>query len=423
MYYTVASPGDNWWVRLDGGLGTFIGNEQDGEARWNKVDGRVNVEVGKWLIPDVAVSLRLSAFHVSSQGCDSLGNPWLDMESRTGDTYFGGYYHPMSLHGLSAMGIVTLDWTNFIYGYERGGRRRMHVQTPLGIGGVWLYGKQCNALATSGQTGDVRWRSNVAFMGGLRAEWALSADVALHGSMEMLATSGAIDWTDLYGNANPPHPNRVVDWMPSLNVGVTINLKGRRTKYRAEHGFEPIYIQRSGLKPLIIYDTIEELHRYVDNSPCEYCAHMSYLRRLEYDMKNLMPTGSAPEPPITLGTAVFFASGSSNIDLNGQVNLGWLAGQLAMCDDSTELFVVGMADTASGSPEANRVLSEKRCEAVRDALMGKHGIDGSRLVMIPLGGFALHPEAERNRSVIVVVKTDDTQAIIERWVEKAGKKH
>lgn len=415
LIYTIAPPGNNWWIRLSGGVQTFIGNEQDGAARWNKVNGGAHVEVGKWLLPDVAVSLRLSAFRVSSQGCDSLGNPWLDMEQRTHDTYLGGLYHPMSLHGLSAMGIVTLDWTNFLKGYERGRRLRWHLRTPFGIGGIWLYGKQRNAYATSGKMGNMRWSSNVAFMTGLRADCALSPDIALHGAIEMLATSGTLDRTDINRYADPPYPNRVIDWVPSLNMGVTIDLKARQAdNNRVEHGFAPILLRHAETHPFIIIDTLEDLRNVIHNTPCEYCARLSYLRRLEYDMEHLMPSGSSPDAPIALGTAVYFNIGSSDIDLNGRMNLAWLAGQLAMCDDTTEILVIGMADTASGSAEGNRELSQKRCMSVREALIKEHGLDGSRLQMVPLGGFAMYSEAERNRCVIVVVKTDNTQAIVER---------
>lgn len=423
LLYNIASPGDNWWIHLAGGVQTFIGNEQDGAARWNKVNGGAHVEVGKWLIPDVAVSLRLSAFHVSSQGCDSLGNPWLDMEQYTHDTYFGGLYHPMSIHGLTAMGIVTLDWTNLFKGYERGRRLRPHLQTPLGIGGIWLYGSQRNAAAVSGQLGKMRWSSNVAFMTGLRVECALSPNIALHSSVELLATSGTIDRTDHNSYANPPHPNRVIDWIPSLNIGVTINLKNPKPNHGEKHGFAPIALRRTTwLDTLVICDTIELLHpRHTNNTPCEYCAHVSYLRRLEYDMKNLMPSGCSPNAPAVLGTVIYFDRGGSVIDLNGQMNLAWLAGQVAMCHDTTEFYVIGMADTASGSAESNRVLSERRCEAVRDALVKKYGIEDCRLAIVPLGGFAMHPEPDRNRCVIVVIKTEDTQAIVSKWLEKQKK--
>ena len=67
MLYVIASPFDNWFITFGGGVQTFIGNELEASARRNKMDYSLRVEIGKWIIPDVAVSLRMSYYSVHGQ--------------------------------------------------------------------------------------------------------------------------------------------------------------------------------------------------------------------------------------------------------------------------------------------------------------------------------------------------------------------
>ena len=57
LQYIIASPFDNWYLSISGGIQTFIGNELVASARMNKLNYNAKIEVGKWVIPDVAVSV------------------------------------------------------------------------------------------------------------------------------------------------------------------------------------------------------------------------------------------------------------------------------------------------------------------------------------------------------------------------------
>ena len=61
LLYIIASPFDNWYIITGGGIQTFMGNELISSARHNKLNFNGHVEIGKWVIPDLSVSLRLSA--------------------------------------------------------------------------------------------------------------------------------------------------------------------------------------------------------------------------------------------------------------------------------------------------------------------------------------------------------------------------
>ena len=60
LAYIIASPFDNWYITVGAGAQTFIGNEVEASARCNKLNWNGRIEIGKWVIPDVAISLRYS---------------------------------------------------------------------------------------------------------------------------------------------------------------------------------------------------------------------------------------------------------------------------------------------------------------------------------------------------------------------------
>ena len=75
LLYLIASPFDNWYLNVGGEIHTFIGNTPDAAAQWNKLNMGGRIEVGKWIIPDVAVSLRLGGFNICTRW-KSLSHNW-----------------------------------------------------------------------------------------------------------------------------------------------------------------------------------------------------------------------------------------------------------------------------------------------------------------------------------------------------------
>jgi hypothetical protein len=120
--FIIASPFDNWYVHVGGGIQTFIGNEIESSARRNKLNFNGQFEIGKWIIPDVAVSFRYTLFNVDGQTRYSL-NPFVDFTGASYDAEGNFEYQPFNACAMSFMGFVTFDWTNFFNGYETGKRR------------------------------------------------------------------------------------------------------------------------------------------------------------------------------------------------------------------------------------------------------------------------------------------------------------
>jgi len=84
--------------------------------------------------------------------------------------------------------------------------------------------------------------------------------------------------------------------------------------------------------------------------------------------------------------AIFFKIGSARIDDYGMVNIQ-LAAKILKANPDKKYKVAGYADKATGSASWNQKLSEKRAQAVYDALI-KEGVDKDQLELVGFGGTA-----------------------------------
>ena len=84
--------------------------------------------------------------------------------------------------------------------------------------------------------------------------------------------------------------------------------------------------------------------------------------------------------------AIFFKIGSARIDDYGMVNIQ-LAAKILKANPDKKCKVAGYADKATGSASWNQKLSEKRAQAVYDALI-KEGVDKDQLELVGFGGTA-----------------------------------
>lgn len=100
--------------------------------------------------------------------------------------------------------------------------------------------------------------------------------------------------------------------------------------------------------------------------------------------------------------AVFFTIGSAKIDAKGKVNIG-LAADIMKANPDVKYIVKGYADKATGSARTNQKLSDKRAEAVYNALI-KAGVSESQIEWKGLGGQDNMWENSRYLTRVVVIE-------------------
>ena len=101
--------------------------------------------------------------------------------------------------------------------------------------------------------------------------------------------------------------------------------------------------------------------------------------------------------------AIFFKIGRSQISPEGMVNVKLMA-KVIKQTPNTKYKIAGFADKGTGSVKTNQTLSEKRAQAVYDALVAE-GVNPSQLETIAMGGTdPMFEKAYLNRVVILEVK-------------------
>lgn len=226
LQYIIASPFDNWYVGAGIGLQTFRGNELEASARHNGLNHQFYAEVGKWLIPDISVALHLKYFDVSGQTKYGL-HPFVDFNdvSAMGEN---GYF-PFHAHAFTLGGLVAMDWTNLFSGYESGLKQRLHIITPIGLGGSMLFGLQ-KADKKSHHAGDFRRNFELYFTAGITFEYRVSKFLCVDATANIMGSESTWDWSP-YDNSYS-----IFDVMPSVTVGARINLLKTVTKVDAKTG-------------------------------------------------------------------------------------------------------------------------------------------------------------------------------------------
>lgn len=109
------------------------------------------------------------------------------------------------------------------------------------------------------------------------------------------------------------------------------------------------------------------------------------------------------EVPAEAAAAIFFKIGKTEISEEGMVNVKLMA-KTMKANPTTKYKVAGFADKGTGSVAGNQTLSEKRAQAVYDALVAE-GVEPERLEKIAMGGVdPLFEKAHLTRVVILETK-------------------
>ena len=446
LLYIIASPFDNWWINLGGGIQTFIGNEIESSARWNKLNYNVSAEIGKWIIPDLAVSLRLNFMNVDGQSRYPL-QPFIDFTGVPVDTVTNYYdYQSFRAHAFTLMGFVTFDWTNFFNGYEIGRRRRLHWFTPIGLGASMLFGSQENPNGNH-SVGSFRRNFELAYSFRVGAEYSFTEHFAMNATVELFGSESTWDWSP-YDNSRT-----IFDIIPSFNIALKFNLFKSINKYnpytrktsreKINHEFLS-FGTRNTLSTL--NGKIERLSQQID-SIADRTGERERTDSVRIDSlrtelaraieerdnmgggyggygngANLLPRNVIDElinvnEVLNLpATIVYYQLDRWDLDYNATKRLEDFYKEARQLDDTVEFYIIGAADSVTGSIRHNQWLSEHRAKAAYDMLV-EIGMSGNQLIQVPIGGITHYDPKENNRMALVIQRTPVTEEIVKRWLK------
>lgn len=422
LKYIIASPWKNWYVSAGAGVQTYIGNELDASARHNTCDFKIYGEIGKWIIPDVAVSLNADFFTVHGQS-KYVRQPW-----REGPADALGY-QKFNAYAFGLTGYVTIDWTNLVQGFERGAHRHFHVMTPLGLGGAVMFNSQKYDYPKEGdhKTGDNRFNFEMVFTPSLLLQYNFTRALAVDARIGVTGTRESFDFS--------PYDDKVsiVDWMPFATVGVRFNLLEYETRKRLEQlrssGADMTRISvASDFYSIGTLENIEmmqedvvSLQALVDSLRIEVPKQNEEQRRVmqgQLDSLNMLLrqtehalTSATDQLKKATKTIVYFKLDKYDLDYNATKLLDRFIEEAA--GDNREYYVIGSADSITGNVPHNQELSENRCKAVINYLT-KHGFKANRITKKALGGVMESKPYELNRMCLIIPKNETTERLLER---------
>ena len=438
LLYIIASPFDNWYLTLGGGVQTFIGNEIESSARRNKLNYNLRAEIGKWIIPDLAVSLRFSYMTIDGQSRYGL-QPFIDPD---GDTPNENGYFPFHANALALTGYVTFDWTNFFLGYEVGRRTHTHIFSPIGLGMSMLYGDQRNPRGNY-ELGTFRRNFELCYSAAIGVEYEISQEIAVNAVIDLTGSESTWDWSP-YDNART-----IFDIFPSFDIGVRLNLLSHVQKYnpytknsarakvnhefltvgsrgdldRREGEVRQLRYTRDSLSSMIddmtdAQDAMRnELLGKYDSVQYRYDSVLDEMRNYRRPTNLLEELIGANEILGLPSTIVYYQLDRYDLDFNGRKRLQNFVKEMKTLDDTLEFYIIGAADSLTGTIRHNQWLSERRCEAAYRMMVDHFEADGNQFLLVPVGGITDYDPQENNRMALIILRTPETEAIVNRWMQ------
>lgn len=408
--YIIPAPRANWFIGFGGGVNALVGNEYEASARYTGITPQVYLEVGKWVLPDLAVNFNLSGFTMKGQTIYTL-QPNVPFEDNMAYPYT-----PFKEYGFAANGGFIFDWTSFLHGFDRGEKRMYHFQTPINFGLAYERGAYDNEHRKNTGTfyhGNFEFNTTV----GIRNEFRLAERVSLVNDIKCLITRGSWDFSgkNFDGSAmNEKGPR--FDLLPAVTLGLVFDMSSKEAS-RSKDGYAavPTGVNRYFANVEGYRDDIKGLQDEND----ELRKELGELQGIIDDLKNrpaevqYVEKAAEPEPVV-----VYFKIDHWDLLPEAITILRGYAEVINNSKPEEKFYLIGGADSATGTPKRNVLLSNNRSRVVYEYLTKECGVDPAKLEKRALGGILEFMPIEMNRMTIVAPKTHRMCTIIDKWANE-----
>ncbi|NDV64745.1 OmpA family protein [Bacteroides sp. 224] len=354
---------DNWFISAGGGAEMMLGNSDVRASFKDRISPTFNVALGKWFTPGLGLRLQYSGFQGKGATTDPY-NPFVDgaiKQPRSESPYYPQKFKYGNLHG-----DVMFNLSALLFGYNPD---RVYEMIPyLGAGFTHTYDSPKGEAFTA----------NAGIVNRFRISPVLDINLEL-------SAMGAENKFDRELNGS-----RDFDGVVATTLGLTYRFRNR--EFKKPHPARQI-ISEAELRDI----------RSRVNSLAAENANLKQKLAVKPSTVVVEETVKVKAPDIA-PRSVFFNIGSAKVSSQELINLGFLADQMQQYPE-LKFKVVGYADSATGSAETNKRLSNQRAQAVVDALVGTYKIERNRMTTDSVGGVEKYDKAYLNRMVqIEVVK-------------------
>ncbi|WP_314861501.1 OmpA family protein [Porphyromonas endodontalis] len=356
---------DHWFLEIQGGVGMLPFGEANNKASLtDRIYPIVQLGLGQWHEPWFATRVQLGGWNMKGFVMDAAG-----ANQAYNNLFAVAHYDFM------------FDVVNYFAKYNA--KRVFHLVPYVGLGAGYKH-----HTTTGGAFGDVfdatkrvAGATTNDFGGvvdaGVIFKFRLGRRVDLNLEAQMLATK-----TNMMGTS---WKKQGADLMAFATAGLGFNLG------------KPEW---DVLTPMD-WALVNDLNGQINNLRAEN-AELSKRPAYCPECPEVEPTQTT-EVKTVVSNVVYFRIGSAKIDQNQYINI-YNTARYAL-ENNSKIYVVGYADEATGNPNINMTLSERRAKAVAKALAEKYGVSED-MIEVDFKGDTVQPYEtnEWNRVVIMTAE-------------------
>lgn len=337
---------DNWFISIGAGGEVYFG-QNDSQGKFGKrITPAFDFSVGKWIVPTIGLRAQVSGFKLRGYTYDP-SNMYVS-GSPDKDGLFKQSWKQFNVHG-----DVLLNLSNWLGGYRYD---RFYEAIPyLGFGIMHACTSADNNVFTA----------NAGLINKMRLSDAFDLNIEIRGS---------VFEKKFAGEPGGKRANGIL----TVTAGFSYKFKNREFK------------RNIPVAPVVMAEDIAwaATAKQLETTQAQLADQIAYNNQLNNELNRVKAEKQAVKVEkeiIAAPRAIFFNINQANITAKDKVNLEYLAEQMKANPDK-RYTIVGYADKATGTPQFNLQLSQKRAENVYNVLTKDFGVNPSQLKVEYKGG-------------------------------------
>ncbi len=337
---------DNWFISIGAGGEVYFG-QNDSQGKFGKrIAPAFDFSVGKWIVPTIGLRAQVSGFKLRGYTYDP--NNMYVSSCPDNDGLFKQSWKQFNVHG-----DVLLNLSNWLGGYRYD---RFYEAIPyLGFGIMHACTSADNNVFTA----------NAGLINKMRLSDAFDLNVEIRGS---------VFEKKFAGEPGGKRANGIL----TVTAGFSYKFKNREFK------------RNIPVAPVVMAEDIAwaATAKQLETTQAQLADQIAYNNQLNNELNRVKAEKQAvkvEKEVIAAPRAIFFNINKADITAKDKVNLEYMAEQMKANPDK-RYTIVGYADKATGTPEFNLQLSQKRAENVYNVLTKEFGVNPSQLKVEYKGG-------------------------------------
>jgi len=337
---------DNWFISIGAGGEVYFG-QNDSQGKFGKrIAPAFDFSVGKWIVPTIGLRAQVSGFKLRGYTYDP--NNMYVSSGPNNDGLFKQSWKQFNVHG-----DVLLNLSNWIGGYRYD---RFYEAIPyLGFGIMHACTSADNNVFTA----------NAGLINKMRLSDAFDLNIEIRGS---------VFEKKFAGEPGGKRANGIL----TVTAGFSYKFKNREFK------------RNIPVAPVVMAEDIAwaATAKQLETTQAQLADQIAYNNQLNNELNRVKAEKQAVKVEkeiIAAPRAIFFNINQANITAKDKVNLEYLAEQMKANPDK-RYTIVGYADKATGTPQFNLQLSQKRAENVYNVLTKEFGVNPNQLKVEYKGG-------------------------------------